>query len=346
MLLLWAIGCEGAPPEPVVLPEVAFVGSSACLDCHTEQAGQWRGSHHALAQRDLQSAERLALSAHPEARIDGDSVVLAGHEVVGVLGVEPLWQPLLAADGGRIQVLDEGWDVAAGQWFSVFESPREAGEWGHWSGRGMTWNTMCGECHTTGFSKNHQPITDTYTTTFAEAGVGCEGCHGPSSQHAVDAAVSTPTPRPAMTDCAPCHSRRATLSTRSGGHLLDQYALQTLSSDTLFHPDGQIRDEVFEYASFLSSRMHQEGVTCADCHDAHSGELLREGDDLCLSCHETHTAWQAHDHHPGGEAGCVDCHMPQTTYMQRPPPPGSWLHRARPRPQPRSRGARRLQPVS
>ena len=33
----------------------------------------------------------------------------------------------------------------------------------------------------------------------------------------------------------------------------------------LYFPDGQIRDEVYEYGSFLQSRMFHEGVTCSDC---------------------------------------------------------------------------------
>ena len=43
----------------------------------------------------------------------------------------------------------------------------------------MTWNSMCGSCHTTDYHKNYDPETDTYDTKFFELGVGCEGCHGP-----------------------------------------------------------------------------------------------------------------------------------------------------------------------
>jgi len=45
-----------------------------------------------------------------------------------------------------------------------------------------------------------------------------------------------------------------------------------LDSD-LYFPDGQIRDEVYEYGLFLQSRMHQAGVSCSDCHDPHSLKL-------------------------------------------------------------------------
>jgi hypothetical protein len=45
-----------------------------------------------------------------------------------------------------------------------------------------------------------------------------------------------------------------------------------LDSD-LYFPDGQIRDEVYEYGLFLQSRMRQADVSCSDCHDPHSLKL-------------------------------------------------------------------------
>ncbi|MDG1479518.1 MAG: HEAT repeat domain-containing protein [Myxococcota bacterium] len=322
MLPALLIACKGEPSPPLPPPPLeqpTLVGSQACLGCHTEQASGWEGSHHALAQRPLGPDERAALLARPDVRADGGDLLLGaeGQRITGALGVDPMWQPLVAAPGGRTQVFDEAWDVDAEEWFSVFADVRAPGDWGHWTGRGMTWNTMCGECHSTGFDKRYDSVSDTYTTTVSEEGVGCEACHGPGSLHAADRTVLLR--RPEMTDCAACHSRRSTLSDEPGEDFLDQYALQTLAEPGLYYPDGQILDEVFEYASFRSSVMHREGVGCQDCHDAHSGRLVREGDALCLSCHETHEDFQRHDRHPDGVTACVDCHMPETTYMQRHP---------------------------
>ena len=38
----------------------------------------------------------------------------------------------------------------------------------------------------------------------------------------------------------------------------------------LYYADGQIRDEVYVYGSFLQSAMYRAGVTCSDCHNPHS----------------------------------------------------------------------------
>ncbi len=88
--------------------------------------------------------------------------------------------------------------------------------------------------------------------------------------------------------------------------------------ENLYHPDGQIKDEVYVYGSFIQSRMYREGVTCTDCHDAHSLRLKAQGNLVCARCHDAgRYDSEAHHHHaPGtGGASCVDCHMPQQLYM-------------------------------
>jgi tetratricopeptide (TPR) repeat protein len=118
--------------------------------------------------------------------------------------------------------------------------------------------------------------------------------------------------------CAPCHSRRAPIaeSWQPGHAFLDHYRPALLDAG-LYHADGQIDDEVYEYGSFLQSRMFAAGVTCSDCHDPHS--LAVDADAVCSKCHRDEVfATPAHHHHePGSEgARCVSCHMPTRTYMQ------------------------------
>jgi predicted CXXCH cytochrome family protein len=86
----------------------------------------------------------------------------------------------------------------------------------------------------------------------------------------------------------------------------------------LYHADGQIDGEVYEYGSFLQSRMHAAGVACSNCHDSHSAKLRAEGNALCAQCHlpEKFDVTAHHHHQPGGAgAQCVDCHMPTKSYM-------------------------------
>ena len=47
----------------------------------------------------------------------------------------------------------------------------------------MNWNSFCAECHNTRLHENYDAATDSYQTTMAEMGVGCEACHGPLKAH-------------------------------------------------------------------------------------------------------------------------------------------------------------------
>jgi Tfp pilus assembly protein PilF len=216
-----------------------------------------------------------------------------------------------------------------------------AGDWLHWTRNAQNWNGMCAECHSTNLRKNYDPESDTYATTWTDIDVGCEACHGPASRH-VEWARLDPMARPELPDyglvvdttgieprrtvelCAPCHSRRGELGDydHTGTELLD-HMLPSLLEEGLYHPDGQILDEVYVYGSFLQSKMYARGVSCPDCHDSHSLELHREGNELCLQCHQRE-AYDTKDHHfhelledgrPAEAAQCVKCHMVEQPFM-------------------------------
>ena len=63
---------------------------------------------------------------------------------------------------------------------------------------------------------------------------------------------------------------------RAGKPLLDYYR-PALLTRPLYYADGQQRGEVYNWGSFLQSKMYASGVTCSDCHNPHSGKLRAEG---------------------------------------------------------------------
>ncbi len=228
----------------------------------------------------------------------------------------------------------------------------------HWTGREQNWNYQCAECHSTELKKGYDLETDTFATTWAEINVACEACHGRGAAHveqaravaaggpstwsadkgltvdladrdggnwSIDPTTGVPArsvPRSDRTEmelCARCHSRRGQIHDRYeyGAPLGNTHRLSLLD-EHLYHPDGQILDEVYVYGSFLQSKMHRAGVTCTDCHDPHSLRLKLEGDLVCAQCHavERYAAETHHHHQPGTPgASCVGCHMPQRFYM-------------------------------
>lgn len=276
-----------------------------------------------------------------------------------VFGHTPLQQVLLATERGHLQAPPFVWatEEAEGtpRWIALHpEETPPPGDPFHWTGRAHNWNYMCAECHSTAVTRGYDLATDAFSTTYEEIDVSCEACHGPGSRHVewaneggeTDDAKGFPvrlrrdpearwvraegettahrepaaTGSPELDTCGRCHSRRTALADTivPGAPLLDTHRLSLLTED-LYHVDGQILEEVFVLGSFLQSKMHAVGVTCSDCHDAHSGALHLDGNALCVGCHDPSTFdVPAHHHHPEGGAGtaCVDCHMPKTHYME------------------------------
>jgi tetratricopeptide (TPR) repeat protein len=290
-------------------------------------------------------------------RTDGPDGALEDFEVAYTFGVEPLQQYLVEFPDGRLQTLPVCWDSRpadeGGQrWFHIY--PDEAVDHRdvlHWTGPLQNWNYMCAECHSTDLRKNYDLAANRYDTTWSEIDVSCEACHGPGSLHvaraeqekagnkpgglvvsladdgswifdpdAVTARREPPrTTRAQIETCARCHSRRTQLTDeyRHGQPLADTHRVALLD-EHLYHADGQIKDEVYVYGSFLQSAMYREGVTCSDCHDPHTAELMLEGNATCVPCHKgNHFDTPEHHFHPVESTGgsCVACHMPQRTYM-------------------------------
>lgn len=340
-----------------------YAGSQSCRECHTNAYTGWESSHHALAERAVDPKLDHAAFDPPrkishgsqasEAKIDRGQLQFVstgrdGREAVfpveRVIGETPLRQFLVPDQRGRFQVTELAFDPAKLEWFDIFgEEDRKPGEWGHWTGRGMTWNQMCASCHNTRLRKHYDPDTDSYHTTMAERSVGCESCHGGMSDHVKwqkarpQPAKGDPTIRKmdharSMSTCGMCHARRGEVTGEfvPGDHFNDHFILTTVDETDIYHPDGQVRDENYEYGSFLSSKMFGAGVWCMDCHDPHSAKVKAASATdnlLCMKCHSTPLLpapkidEAKHSFHPAGKEGsrCVDCHMPLTTYMQRDP---------------------------
>ena len=112
-------------------------------------------------------------------------------------------------------------------------------------------------------------------------------------------------------------ARRSATAHAIGKPLLDGYR-PSLLDPGLYHADGQMDGEVYNYGSFLQSKMYAAGVTCSNCHEPHSLKLRAEGNAVCAQCHlPSAFDTAAHHFHTAGQPGsrCVDCHMPAKTYM-------------------------------
>jgi hypothetical protein len=290
-------------------------------------------------------------------RTQNDAGEPEDYDVAYTYGVTPLQQYLVEFPRGHLQPLPFAWDTRpadeGGQrWFHLY--PDEyigPGDELFWTGRRQNWNFMCAECHSTDVVLNYDIDTDSYDTTWFEIDVGCEACHGPGSVHVAtvesgagtgglvvdlddrDGAVWRMQPATGIAErsrlamqppqqpesCGRCHARRGVISDdyEYGRPLADTHR-PALIREPLYFLDGQIRDEVYVYGSFLQSRMYQAGVTCSDCHNPHSLELHTgpDPDLVCAQCHlPDKFAATGHHGHEAGQVQCVDCHMPDRVYM-------------------------------
>jgi predicted CXXCH cytochrome family protein len=339
-------------PDHALIPQ-----SMQCGACHGEEFKVWSGSHHSWANRPVMARHDAEAFAGFEVRqgpslwnfSGGPKPALRWEDPGGetidrnpdlVIGLTPLIQYLVKTENGRWQAPDMAWDVNAKEWFSIYgEENRRPHEWGHWTQRGMNWNSQCAWCHMTEYRKGYDIASDSYATKWTEQGVGCAQCHGPTRDSAAGlCTVETGrefTPRQWLDTCVTCHSRREELDENflPGANFHDHYRMALPSQPGLYYADGQQLDEVYNHTSLLLSKMGHAGVTCLDCHDPHAAKpKLGVADNaICMNCHGPGTEVGSKKaqvinelehmfHAPGTEGGrCVDCHMPTTPYMARDP---------------------------
>ena len=231
--------------------------ADSCRACHAKEFASWASSNHGMAERafdaklDDAAFEPAKEIAHGTQKSstrlhDGKPELLTTSlanktepfAIDRVIGHDPLRQFLVGTNGGRFQTLELAWDPKKQEWFDIYgNEDRKPGEWGHWTGRGMTWNAMCAACHNTKLAKGYDPQTDVFHTTMAERTVSCEACHGPMKSHNVWQAAhhdqkNDPTlkklSRDQMLDtCAQCHARRAEITGNfaPGESFFDHHAL-------------------------------------------------------------------------------------------------------------------------
>jgi Tfp pilus assembly protein PilF len=269
-------------------------------------------------------------------------------------GYFPLQQYLVETEKGRLQVLPFAWDSrdkeAGGQrWYHNYSHEEIRPEDRlHWRQPLQNWNGMCADCHSDGLVRNYNQEKNSFASQFDNINVGCLSCHGEMSEHVNSSkkrnvskditSSSHPTGQwlrnlgektahwqgdkrdnSFMDGCFACHALRAPLTDGINADIpfLDQFTPQ-LPSTPNYYADGQIKEEVYVYGSFLQSKMFSAGVNCLDCHDKHTMKVKIEGNGLCLQCHagEVYNV-KEHLQHEENSAGaqCVNCHMPENRYM-------------------------------
>ena len=352
-----------AQADPVSSTSKPYAGSLSCRECHDKFYTLWSTSFHGLAMRPFTSefAEANLSTQKEEIKVGNSHYRLEFNNTSGwvrergpdgekrydikqAMGGKNVFYFLTPTERGRFQVLPVAYDVRKKEWFNTtasmirhFTNVRD--EALGWNERPLTFNTACYSCHVSQLSTNYDAKTDTYNTVWAEPGINCETCHGPSKEHnrvcreAFKGTVpsdlkiirtKTFTVDQHNSSCGPCHAKMQPLTTsfRPGDRYFDHYDLTTLE-DQDFSPDGRDLGENYTLTLWRMSPCVKSGkLSCMHCHTS-SGRyrfaLNETANQACLPCHQKHVQNPTtHTHHSAGSAGskCISCHMPMTEFAR------------------------------
>jgi predicted CXXCH cytochrome family protein len=313
----------------------AFVGSQACATCHPAIFATWKKTRMANVVQDPK--------VHPEAILGNFSkpdplVTFKKEEIAFTYGSK--WkQRYFTKIGDDYFVFPAQWDVSNAVWRPYYV--RAGTDWwvAHYPADQMQRPTgpLCDGCHSVNYNIATKQVT--------EWNVGCEKCHGPGAAHVKRPSKSNIV-NPARLDfvrandvCIQCHSQGRPKSNPvagkyydwpigyvPGGLLSDVWNLEEhrLGETTFTHyADDSAHKNRMQGNDFVTSRMHERGVTCFSCHNVHGTEnnadLIKPGNAMCLECHGPlspngpHGTLEEHTHHAADSAGsqCTACHMPK-----------------------------------
>jgi hypothetical protein len=320
-------------PTKATVPLNGFAGSAQCTACHRDEMAETKPSA-------MQRAASIASASH-----------FLGSAGSAQVTVASLSYSVRAADGGFEYAVTAGnrrdsqrldWVMGAGEmgdtflykvdgrWFQSMATfyaeksqldittglEREDGsDLAAALGKQLSGEDArkCFGCHTV-----HATTMSGFEPLHAEAGLGCEACHGPAAGHVAAARPGGSTgllketvfnpaklsPADSIDFCGACH--------RSTGDVSAFLTPQIASSTAVvrFQPY-----RLEESRCWRTTR--DERLTCVACHDPHQ-RLERKAssyDGKCLRCHAAGAAKGAADHAgkvcPKAVQGCVSCHMPK-----------------------------------
>jgi predicted CXXCH cytochrome family protein len=273
--------------------ERTYVGSQECASCHRSLARAHSESPHAQALQDVSKNKKLILADFKQGedlrqvQFPGEDAARAftAKDIAFAIGSGQHAQAYLyKVDRNEYKVLPALWNAETQAW-----EPLKLGD--TWPSDSYDWAQNCAYCHTTGY--------DAERARWKDAGVQCEACHGPASEHVSIAkkardpndqeladirAAINPAADPQV--CGQCHSRGSEpdnhlpfpLNYRPGANLLDAKIFTLVSKDDSsdWWNTGHARQQNMQFNEWLSS--------------AHADSLntMRKSDqaaDKCLGCH-------------------------------------------------------------
>jgi len=318
-----------------------FVGSSKCLECHDEQHKEWHSSMHPKMVQKIDKNGSVVVGDFSKLPSDANFML---KDAIYTVGGKFKQRYMIRKDinGTEDYVLGNyQWNVQTKKWHPF--KP-----WKYWykdayphDNEQLPTSRACDGCHFNGFMSHGERL---------EAGISCESCHGPASEHVKN--PRTPIYKASMSDsrrqnevCLQCHMRNRDIRLQdmnisqiygdardypfgyqAGKPLVDyklpapfEFGYETKE----FYSNGMGKKNRSQGNEFIHSTKSKHGITCINCHNPHTLEPTAEknrGNELCMDCHSFNSSigphqksLEEHTHHKADTKGslCVECHMPK-----------------------------------
>lgn len=315
-------------------PDVKYIGSQACIECHQDQHESYLQTTHSVATEKTDGAKEPAATSFRHKHTghlyeadhrDGD---LLHREIMrDALGAErhrtevEITHSIGSGAHGKSYLYRDGdfWAQSPLSWF------KETKDWGMSPGfespmhisfrRGV--GTGCVFCHVGHIDRK---AGNPYDFDIVETTIGCERCHGPGELHAkkhrgnLQAAVAAEPDDTIVNPvrlsrelseavCQQCHLQAAAKSPVSGKVEWD-YRPGLPLTDFRIDYQYQLGDDTMKIVGHVE-QMHQsecykqtETLTCVTCHNPHQTvepeQRIEHFRSVCLSCHQDQACRKPH----------------------------------------------------
>jgi hypothetical protein len=280
------VGAVGpAGPAGLDYRPAAYVGSAVCQECHAELFALYQETGHAHALTKIVEGKAPQL---PFTEVKNPPEGYTWDDILYVIG----------GYGWKARFIDQqGYlitgDATAKTQYNLRNSTLKLGDdWAPYHAGEQQVAFDCGSCHTTGYvPEGHQTDLPGLVGVWAEAGVGCEACHGPGSNHVNDPYLVKAEINRDAEMCGACHGRGVV--------------------EVVEVVDGFI-DHHEQYEELFESK--KRVMDCIDCHNPHATVKHAKGLAIRTPCQNCHFEQQNNQKiNNRKHADCVDCHMPRVT---------------------------------
>ncbi len=280
------------PKGQAATDDVKYVGDQVCAGCHKELYDKYMKSGHPFVLSKVQNGKAPEF---PFTKLDKLPQGYTWADILYVVGGYQYAARFINKDGYLIT--DEPGKSGNASYLNQYNfanalTGADAGLVSYEAGQDKVPFT-CGSCHTTGYTPlGNQDKIAGLTGAWAQDGVRCEACHGPSGQHAAKPQVVKPKITRDAEMCGQCHTNGA--------------AEKVAASDGFIHSNQQ-------YSELFQSK--HLSLKCTDCHDPHTGVAQLQQANLpttrtaCENCHFKEAQYQK-EPHKSNQLACTECHMP------------------------------------